>query len=250
MDGPAHGVKVRPQAFQPLVSWCIGRLKPHIRAYIDDILIGRRPTCRGKGKLLDSQALMEHYKLVRELFEVLKECHLQVKTEKCFLSYAQVKYVGHLLHEGQRSPAPGKVAAVREGSEVMLRTPKQMKRFLGICNWYSSYIPNHASLAAPLMEPLAGKYKYDPDKRTSKVTAHKQSISWTDPMRDNFEKIKTALCEACSLYIPSEQGEFAIHTDAFGPWHWRCPRTQGRPGKLASLCFFQSKTPGQRQIRR
>ena len=28
------GVKVGPQAFRRLVSWCVGRLKPHIRAYI------------------------------------------------------------------------------------------------------------------------------------------------------------------------------------------------------------------------
>ena len=32
-------------------------------------------------------------------------------------------------------------------------------------------------------------------------------------MRENFEKITTSLCEACSLYIPSDQGEFTIHTD-------------------------------------
>ena len=171
------GVKVGPQAFQRLVSWCVGRLKPHIPAYIDDVLVGTRPTSSGKGKLLDSQAIMEHYKPGRELFEVLKECHLQVKKEKCFLFYTQVKCVGHILHEGQRSPAPGKVAAVREWSEDMIGTPKQMKTFLGICNGYSIYIPNHASLAVPLMDSLAGKYKYDPDKHTSKVPAHKQTIS-------------------------------------------------------------------------
>ena len=39
------GVEVGPQAFQRLVSWCVGRLKPHIRAYVDDILVGTRPTC-------------------------------------------------------------------------------------------------------------------------------------------------------------------------------------------------------------
>ena len=207
-------VEVGPQAFQRLVRWCVGRLKPHIRAYIDDILVSTRPTCSGKGKLLDSQAILEHYNLVRELFEVLKECHLQVKKEICFLFYTQVKYVGHILHEGQRSPAPGKVAVVREWSEDMIRTPKQMKSFLGICNWYSIYIPNYASLAAPLMDSLAGKYRYDPEKCTSKVTAHKQRISSTDLVRENFEKIKNSLCEACSLYTPSDQGEFAIHTDA------------------------------------
>ena len=149
---------------------------------------------------------MERYKLVRELFEVLKEYHLQVKKENGFLFYTQVKYVGHILHEGQRSPAPGKVAAVREWSKDMIRTPKQMKSFLGICNRYSIHIPNYSSLAAPLMDSLAGKYKYDPHKRTSKISVHKQTISWTDLMCDNFEKIKTSLCEAWSLYIPSDQG--------------------------------------------
>ena len=85
------GVKGGPQAFQRLVSLCVGRLKPHIRAYIDDILVGTRPTCSCKGKLLESQAIMDHYKLVRELFEVLYACHLQVKKENCFLFYTQVK---------------------------------------------------------------------------------------------------------------------------------------------------------------
>ena len=72
------GAKVGPQAFQCLVSSCVGRLKSRMTAYIDDILIGTQPTCSGKAKLLDSKAIIEHYKLVRELFEVLKECHLQV----------------------------------------------------------------------------------------------------------------------------------------------------------------------------
>ena len=74
------------------------------------------------------------------------------------------------------------------------------------CNWYLNYIPNYASLTAPLMDSLAGKYKGNPDKRTSKVRVHKQTISGTHLMRENFEKIKTSLCEACSLYIPSDKG--------------------------------------------
>ena len=103
---------------------------------------------------------------------------------------------------------------MHEWSEDMIRTPRQMKSFPGICSWYSIYIPNCASLAAPLLDLLAGKYKYDPDKHTCKDPAHKQTISWTDLMRENVDKIKTSLCEACSLYIPSDQGQLAIHTDA------------------------------------
>ena len=63
-------VEAGPQAFRRLVSWCVGRLKPHIRAYIDDTLVGTQPTRSGEGRLLNSQAIMEHYKLVRGIKEV------------------------------------------------------------------------------------------------------------------------------------------------------------------------------------
>ena len=236
------GAKVWPQAFQRLVSWCVGGLKHHIRAYMDDNPVGTQPTCSDKGELLDSQAIMEHYKPVRELFEVLKECHLQVKKEKCFLLYTQVKYVGHLLHEGQRFPAPGKAAAVREWCEDMIRTPKQMKSFLGIRNGYSICITNYASLAAPLMDAFAGKYKYEPDKRSSKVPAHRQNISWTDLMGENVEKIKT--CEAWSLYIPSDQGEFAIHTDASDHGIGAVPEQRDDQGNWGFCAFFSREIQG------
>ena len=153
-----------------------------------------------------------------------------------------MKYVGHILREAQRSPASGKVAPLREWSKDVIRTPKQMKGFLGICNWYLSHIPDSASLAAPLMDSLAGKYKYDPDKRTSKVAAHKQTISWTYLFRKNFEKIKTSRCEACSPYIPSDQGEFAIHTDASDHGIGAVLKKKDNQENWRPCAFFSQKT--------
>ena len=126
----------------------------------------------------------------------------------------------------------------------MIRTPKQMKTFLGICNWYSIYIPNYASLAAPLMDSLAGKYKYDPDKCTSKVPVHKQTISWTDLIRESFEKIKTPLCEACSLYIPSDQGELLIDTDASDHGIGAVLEQKNDQGIWRPCAFFSRKLQG------
>ena len=171
---------------------------------------------------------------MRELFEVLKECHLQVKKQKCFLFCTQVKYVGHILHEGQRFLAPGKVAAMREWSEDMIRTPKRTKSFLCICNWYSIYIPNYASLAAPLMDSLAGKHKYDPHKRTSKVGAHKETISLTDLMREKLGKIRTpSVRPAGSIYPVTKAGSPSIRmrrTTALAlSWNRRTTRETGVP---------------------
>ena len=94
------------------------------------------------------------------------------------------------------------------------------------------------------MDSLAGKYKYDPDKRTSNVPAHKQTITWTDLMRENFEKIKTSLSEACSLYIPSDQGEFAIHTDASDHGIGAVVKQKDDQGNWRPCAFFSRKLQG------
>ena len=72
----------------------------------------------------------------------------------------------------------------------MISTPKQMKGFLGVCNWYSIYIKHYAALAAPLMDSLHGKYSHVAGKEGSKgkcvVKREDNHITWTPLMRENF----------------------------------------------------------------
>ena len=96
----------------------------------------------------------------------------------------------------------------------MIRTPKQMKGFLGVCNCYSIYIPQYASLDAPLMDSMKRKYERAPDGGKCKVPKDGNFIEWTEIMRHSFAKIKEALWAKCALYIPNDTGEYAIHTDA------------------------------------
>ena len=93
-------------------------------------------------------------------------------------------------------------------------TPKQMRGYLGVCNWYSIYIPQYASLAAPQMDSFKGKYQRAPEGGKCKVHKDRNFIEWTETMRQSFAKIKEALCEKCALYIPNDTGEYAIHPDA------------------------------------
>ena len=72
----------------------------------------------------------------------------------------RVKYSGHISEGSMRKPAPSKVAAIKESTESIITTLKQMKGLLGVYNWYSIYIPNYAALAAPLMDSLHGKYSH------------------------------------------------------------------------------------------
>ena len=133
------GMKVGPQGFQRMVSDCLKSLQPHKHICIVDLLTGTRLKLCGKGKILDSKAyLKDHFQNVVRLFEKSEECHHKLRFEKCHLFMERIKYCGHVLHGGIRSPAPSKVDAVRVWPKP--KTPKQMKGFLGAVNWYSIYV--------------------------------------------------------------------------------------------------------------
>ena len=122
------GVKVCPQAFQRVVSDCIKHLQPGTMPYIDVLLSGTRAVYKSDSRELDYEAMLQaHFDQVIALFETLEKCHLKVRFDKCHMFMTNVKYRGHILHDGKRSPAPSKVDAVRNGTVKMIQTPKQMK---------------------------------------------------------------------------------------------------------------------------
>ena len=115
-----------------------------------------------------------------------------------------------------------------------------MKGFLGVCNWYSIYIPQYASLAAPVMDSLKGKYERSPEGGKCKVPKDRNFITWTETVRQSFAKVKEALCGKCALYIPNDTGEYAIHTDA-SDLGIRGVLEQPSPDGSWAPCAFYSK---------
>ena len=175
------GVKVAPQWFQRMVDYILTRAAvDSSRPYIDDVLTGTHKHLVGKGKIRDSRAyidlmksnrpqdkkvvreyLEEHFQAVRALFSAMAAAELTVKPKKCHFLRTTVEYVGHILRAGQRMPNPAKTEVIKEWQEGDITTPKQLKEFLGLVNWYALYIPKFAQHAAPLMEALRGQYQLE-----------------------------------------------------------------------------------------
>ena len=174
-------IKVAPQVYQRMVNWVVRKCKCS-RPYIDDILtetgkgiIGRHGKIKsaqdflhivksedpGDRKLL-GDILEGHYPAVRRLFLAFQEARPTTKPQKCHFFRTTVQYIGHVLRAGMRFPNPNKTAAIREWKEEHITTPKQLKGFLGLANWYALYIKDFAKHATPLMEALRGKYQYEP----------------------------------------------------------------------------------------
>ena len=154
--------------------------------------------------------------------------------------------MGNVLHGGMRRPAPSKVDAVRNWPRP--KTPKEMKGFLGIVNWYSIYIRKFSNIVAPLMTSLQGKYERVPGvdgcKGRCRVPRERNCIHWTPEMESAFVQLKKALSAESELYIPSPDGEYRIHVDACDHGVGGVLEQQNPEGEWKRCVFFSPKFEG------
>ena len=117
----------------------------------------------------ERKACMEHhFQEARKVFLALAKAGLTVKPAECHLFMKHVKYIGHILSKRCRYPDPQKTAALASWKPDDIKTPKAPKGFLGLANWYSIYIRDYTTHAAPLMDALKGKYRYEAPDPSSK----------------------------------------------------------------------------------
>ena len=138
------GLKNGNAMFQRMMEWVL-RDHPNADPYVDDIIIGS--TANTPEELLD-----QHEKDIRGVLETLEKYSLVADWGKAHLFMQEVEFCGHVLREGRRGPAPGKLLSI-QGWELP-KTVTQLRGFLGLTNYYSCYVPNYAELAAPLMSKL------------------------------------------------------------------------------------------------
>ena len=145
-----------------------------------------------------------------------------------------------------RISAPSKVDAVRTWPKP--KAPKQMKRFLGVVNWYSIYIRNFSNISAPLMTLLQGKYERVPGvdgcKVRCRVPWERSCIQWTPQMESAFVQLKEELSAESQVYIPSPDSEYRIHVDACDHGVGAVLEQQNPKGEWKPCAFFSGKIEG------
>ena len=112
--------------------------------YLDDILIY-------------SKTEEEHIDHVREVLSVLSNNGLFLNTEKSTFAESTVEFLGHSVGVNGVDVLSTKVNAIRE--YPMPITRKDLKRFLGMVNYYNRFLPRIAEITAPLSEISGGPKK-------------------------------------------------------------------------------------------
>jgi transposase InsO family protein len=181
------GLRNAAQTFQRHLNAVLGDLD-FCFAYIDDILVFSA----------NEEQHQRHLKLV---FERLRNHHMVVNPAKCVFGAQEVEYLGHKISSEGTQPPAARVSAINNFPRP--ETVKDLRRFLGIVNFYRRFVKNAASIQAPLHAFLKHSRKND-----------KTCIQWTTDSESAFAKCKSALSEAALLAHPLMDAPLRLTTDA------------------------------------
>jgi transposase InsO family protein len=130
------GISIAPEIFHRAVVDALAGI-PGVEVFIDDIFI------RGK----DDAEHDERFDLV---LQRLVENQFTPNLAKIQKKQRKVKFLGHVIGEGQVEPDPDKIRALLEAPEPTSR--KDLKSFTGALAWNRKYIPNIHELFAPFRD--------------------------------------------------------------------------------------------------
>ena len=179
------GLRNAAQTFQRFMDQVLREL-PFAYAYVDDVLIA-------------SSSPEEHLKHLRIVFERLAAHGILINPNKCLFGVNALEFLGHHIDRHGITPLPETVKAIREFPQP--QSQRQLRRFIGLVNFYHRFLPHCAELMLPLHSLLSGKHK-------------SQSITWTDTAVAAFNATKDALANASLLAYPSSDAPTCLMTDA------------------------------------
>ncbi|GFW18363.1 retrovirus-related Pol polyprotein from transposon 297 [Trichonephila clavipes] len=182
----SFGLKNAPYFFSKLMAELLNGLEDFVVPYLDDIAIF-------------SDTWESHIKHMETVLQRIKRAKLTIKPSKCKFAQQNVKFLGHIVGQGFRTPTEIKVQAVLEFPTP--RTKTQIRAFLGIAGYYQKYINLFSVIAAPLTDALKGRAK-------------KGEIKWTTECENAFRELKGKLIDKPVLYAPNFEREFIVQTDA------------------------------------
>ncbi|GFV98969.1 retrovirus-related Pol polyprotein from transposon 297 [Trichonephila clavipes] len=182
----SFGLKNAPYFFSKLMAELLNGLEDFVVPYLDDIAIF-------------SDTWESHLKHVETVLQRIKKAKLTIKPSKCKFSKQKVKFLGHIVGQGFRTPSEIKVQVVLEFPTP--RTKTQIRTFLGLAGYYQKYINLFSVIAAPLTDALKGRAK-------------KGEIPWTTECENAFRELKGKLIDKPVLYAPNFEREFIVQTDA------------------------------------
>lgn len=182
------GLKNAPSTFQRLMNQVLQSLINKVCIfYLDDIVIY-------------STTWEEHLRGLRLVLERLQMHQLKCNIEKCQIGRNEITYLVHVVSAEGNRPLPETILAIQEAAPP--RNRKELRGFLGLCEWISEFVPRFAILARALTDQLSTKSVF----------------KWTPEAAQSFESVKEAFRQPLMLGRPDPDLTFTLQTDASKLW--------------------------------
>jgi hypothetical protein len=180
------GLSCAPEMFHKRVVETLAGI-PGVLVYIDDILIW-------------GATQSEHDERLQAVLQRLKEQEVSVNPKKCHYSQTKVKFLGHMIEDGQLSVDPDKVKAIRNVPSPEDR--KGLKRVIGMLSFIRKFVPDYNALIAPFRNLLR--------ERTPFV--------WTANEEQAMDRIRSseAWITALALFQPGKKLTLMADASSFG----------------------------------
>ncbi|XP_068240035.1 uncharacterized protein [Palaemon carinicauda] len=157
----------------------------NVESYIDDLLV-------------HTKSWSEHLETLQELFQRIQNTNLTVRPSKCILASETVQFLGHEIQGGTLSLQETNISKIQSAPQP--KTKKEVRSFLGLTGFYRAYVPNYATIAAPLSD-LTKKGKIN-------------VVQWQEPQEKAYNSLKSILVNKPVLHLPDLNRRFILRTDA------------------------------------
>ena len=186
---------------------------------MDDILIA------SKG----ATTIEDHCAAMRDVLQVLQDYDLFLKPEKCVWESPRVDYLGLILEKGVTWMDPAKIAGVCDWPTPT--TVKQVRSFLGFCNFYRAFIRGFSHLAKPL----------------NNLTKKDTPWIWGDEQQEAFDTLRERIISEPVLIQPDLSKPFEIEVDSSGFARGAVLLQRGKDNKKHLIAFYsQTLTDAER----
>lgn len=173
-----------PASFERLMERVLKGLQwDRCLVYLDDIIV--------MGK-----TLVELVDNLSKVLDRLRDAGMKLKPSKCVMFSKKVRYLGHIVSDEGIACDPEKISAVMDWP-----TPSnlhELRSFLGLANYYRSFIQDFSSIAEPLLS----------------LTRKGVVWNWSPSCQQAFDSLKQSLTESSVMVYPDHSKKFILDTDA------------------------------------
>jgi hypothetical protein len=189
------GVSCAPGLFQAVMCEVLQGLD--VLIYIDDVLIIQR----------ENESEDDHLTKIEEVLERLETAGFKANLRKSFFMQKEVDYLGYRLTDNGIGPQEKKIEAM----DRMLAptTNKQLKRFLGMINFYRDIWEKRSHILEPL-----NKLSAVTSKSKNKTKQKAVPFVWEQKHQDAFIAAKQMIKSEVKLAFPDFTKPFHLYTDA------------------------------------